>query len=109
MILARGILLGATMAHHYPFKKSLSEEQHLQSPEGASARAGELAAIGGAFVLCTHRPVLPTVMEALASKFELQVEAKKAFDPALTPGSMVVYHRDSSDLSKVVSVERHMH
>ena len=88
---------------------SLSEEQHLQSPKTASARASELAAIESAFVLCTHRPVLPTVMEALASKFELQAEFKKAFDPALTPGSMVVYHRDAENLSKVVSVERHMH
>jgi spore maturation protein CgeB len=48
-------------------------------------------------------------MEALASKFELETEFKKAFDPALTPGSMVVYHRDAADLSKVVSVERHLH
>jgi 8-oxo-dGTP diphosphatase len=88
---------------------SLSEEQHLQSPEDANARASELATIDSAFVLCTHRPVLPTVMEALASKFELDIEFKKAFDPALTPGSMVVYHRDAANLSKVVSVERHMH
>jgi 8-oxo-dGTP diphosphatase len=88
---------------------SLSEEQHLQSPENASARASESATIDSAFVLCTHRPVLPTVMESLASKFELETEFKKAFDPALTPGSMVVYHRDATNLSKVVSVERHMH
>lgn len=88
---------------------SLSEEQHLQSPENASARASEIATIDSAFVLCTHRPVLPTVMESLASKFELETEFKKAFDPALTPGSMVVYHRDATNLSKVVSVERHMH
>lgn len=88
---------------------SLSEEQHLQSPETAIARASELARFDKAFVLCTHRPVLPSIMEALSSNFVLENEFKKAFDPALTPGSMVVYHRDSNDLSKVVSVERHMH
>ena len=88
---------------------SLSEEQHIQFPEKARVRAGELAAIESAFVLCTHRPVLPTVMEVLAGKFELVTDAKKAFDPALTPGSMVVYHRDASDLSKIISVERHIH
>jgi len=88
---------------------SLSEEQHLDSPENASKRARELATIDSAFVLCTHRPVMPTVMEALANKFELETEVKKAFDPALTPGSMVVYHRDLSDLTKIVAVERHMH
>lgn len=88
---------------------SLSEEEHVKFPDNARARADELAGIQNAFVLCTHRPVLPTVMEVLANKFEVDTEAKKAFDPALTPGSMVVYHRDSSDLSKIVSVERHIH
>jgi 8-oxo-dGTP diphosphatase len=88
---------------------SLSEEQHIQFPEKAYARASEISAIESAFVLCTHRPVLPTVMEVLAGKFELAADAKKAFDPALTPGSMVVYHRDASDLSKIISVERHIH
>lgn len=88
---------------------SLSEEQHIQFPEKARVRASELAAIESAFVLCTHRPVLPTVMEVLAESFELVTDAKKAFDPALTPGSMVVYHRDASDLSKIISVERHIH
>jgi hypothetical protein len=52
---------------------------------------------------------MPTVMESLAKSFKLENEVKKAFDPALTPGSMVVYHRDLADLSKVVSVERHLH
>jgi 8-oxo-dGTP diphosphatase len=88
---------------------SLSEEQHLDSPENASKRARELAAIANPFLLCTHRPVLPTVMEALTNLFVLETEVKKAFDPALTPGSMVVYHRDLSDLTKIVAVERHMH
>jgi hypothetical protein len=52
---------------------------------------------------------MPTVMESLSESFVLETEVKKAFDPALTPGSMVVYHRDATDLSKVVSVERHLH
>jgi len=88
---------------------SLSEEQHVASPDKASDRASELMGLESAFVLCTHRPVIPTVMEVLERKFELETEVKKAFDPALTPGSMVVYHRDSSDLSKIISVERHLH
>jgi len=88
---------------------SMSEEEHLQFPDKASERASELAEIESAFVLCTHRPVLPTIMDVLATKFELEADIKKAFDPSLTPGSMVVYHRDSLDLSKIVAVERHMH
>ena len=88
---------------------SLSEEQHVEFPDKARDRTSELTAIENAFVLCTHRPVLPTVMEVLAEKFEFETDVKKAFDPALTPGSMVFYHRDSSDLSKIISVERHIH
>ena len=90
-------------------ESSLSEEQHIQFPEKAIERASQLAEIESAFVLCTHRPVMPTVMEVLERQFELEADKDMAFDPALTPGSMVVYHRDSSDLTKIISVERHIH
>ena len=88
-------------------EKTVSEERHQEHPEKVRARVTELAAQSNPLVLCTHRPVLPTVMESLSESFTLETEVKKAFDPALTPGSMVVYHRDAADLSKVVSIERH--
>ena len=90
-------------------EKSVSEERHQEHPEKVMSRVIELAAQPKPLVLCTHRPVMPTVMEALTNSFQLESEFKKAFDPALTPGSMVVYHRDASDLAKVVAVERHLH
>ena len=90
-------------------EKTVSEERHQEHPEKAKARVTELVAQSKPLVLCTHRPVMPTVMEALQNIFKLETEFKKAFDPALTPGSMVVYHRDATDLSKIVSIERHMH
>ena len=90
-------------------EKTVSEERHQEHPEKVRARVAELVRQSNPLVLCTHRPVMPTVMESLAESFKLESEVKKAFDPALTPGSMVVYHRDASDLSKVVSVERHLH
>jgi 8-oxo-dGTP diphosphatase len=90
-------------------EQSVSEERHQEHPEKVRARVAELARQSNALVLCTHRPVMPTVMDSLTELFELENEIKKAFDPALTPGSMVVYHRDAADLSKIVSVERHMH
>ena len=88
---------------------TVSEERHQEHPEKVRARVTELAKQSNPLVLCTHRPVMPTVMDSLAESFELETEVKKAFDPALTPGSMVVYHRDVTDLSKVISVERHLH
>ena len=90
-------------------EKTVSEERHQEHPEKVRARVTQLAAQSNPLVLCTHRPVMPTVMESLTKSFKLENEVKKAFDPALTPGSMVVYHRDLADLSKVVSVERHLH
>lgn len=90
-------------------EKTVSEERHQEHPEKVRARVTELAAQSNPLVLCTHRPVMPTVMESLSETFNLETEVKKAFDPALTPGSMVVFHRDVTDLSRVVSVERHLH
>lgn len=90
-------------------EKSVSEERHQEHPEKVKALVSELAIKSNPLVLCTHRPVLPTVMESLAESFTLETDTKKAFDPALTPGSMVIYHRDAEDLTKVVAVERHLH
>ena len=90
-------------------EKTVSEERHKDNPERAIARVKELAEIPRALVLCTHRPVLPAVMEALSSIFTVENETKKTFDPAFTPGTMVVYHRDATNLRRIVSVERHQH
>ncbi len=88
---------------------TLSEERHKELPNNALNRVTDLARTAEALALCTHRPVMPTVMEALSQIFEIENPTKKMFDPALTPGSMVIFHRDAADLSKVVSVERHIH
>ena len=91
-------------------EQTVSEERHTEAPKKATARVAELATSPGPLVLCTHRPVLPTVMQTLSELFVLtDPEIKKAFDPALTPGSLVVYHRNSHDLSQIVAIERHIH
>lgn len=88
---------------------TLSEERHKENPASAQKRVAQLAKSSNAIALCTHRPVMPTVMEALSESFIVQSSGKKTFDPALTPGSMVIFHRDADDLSKVINVERHLH
>jgi len=90
-------------------EKTVSEERHKDNPEKAMARVMELTGIAQPVVLCTHRPVLPTVMDALSSIFTVIDETKKSFDPALTPGSLVVFHRDVKDLTRIVAVERYLH
>lgn len=89
-------------------EESLSEERHKENPEKALKRILQIAGIEHPVALCTHRPVMSTVMQCLAENFEILDPPKKAFDPALTPGSMVIFHRDSKDLTKVVAVERHI-
>ena len=88
-------------------EKTVSEEQNKVDPESAMARVIELAEKPRALVICTHRPVLPAVMDALSSIFTVENETKKSFDSAFTPGTMVVYHRDAANLRHVVSTERH--
>lgn len=88
---------------------TVSEERHLESPEAAKDRVAQIAQISNPLVLCTHRPVLPSVMSALNEIFTVEQFGKHDFDPALTPGSMVVFHRDVEDLNRILKVERHIH
>ncbi len=90
-------------------EETLSEEQHLIDPDRAQARVAQIASQSAPVLLCTHRPVMPTVMATLESQFSLTLTSKKDFDPALTPGSMVIFHRDIANANVVHSVERHIH
>ncbi len=90
-------------------EETLSEERHKENPKKAQNRVAQISKVDQPVALCTHRPVMPTVMESLAENFEITTPTKRDFDPALTPGSIVIFHRDSNDLTKVVSVERHIH
>lgn len=86
---------------------ALSEERHTENPLNAHERVSFLATKSDALVLCTHRPVMPTVMQTLADAFDLAHEIEDAFDPAIIPGAYVVYHRAKNDLTRVLGVERH--
>ncbi len=94
---------------------TISEERHKEDSEAAKTRIAELAYADQPTVICTHRPVLPTVMKALKAEFILDESLvnisanSELFDPALSPGSMVVYHRDFLDLQRILAVEVHIH
>ena len=94
---------------------TISEEQHTADPDAAQNRIVALASAAKPVVVCTHRPVLPTVMSALSSIFHVSEvlinmsESAEIFDPALSPGSMVVYHRNPLDLQQLLAVELHLH
>lgn len=89
--------------------RAISEERHREQPQAAVDAILTLAANTETTALCTHRPVMATVMDALSQAFDVaDGVASKDFDPALTPGSFVVFHRNSEDPRSVMAIERHI-
>ena len=83
--------------HHEP---ALSESGHESDPDATAARVRELLDSPARTVLCTHRPVLPTVIDSLARSLELAVTAihdDPSWDSSLAPGAMIVVHREWTD------------
>jgi 8-oxo-dGTP diphosphatase len=90
----------------------LTEDGHSADPLGAAARAIELALTPEALVLCTHRPVLPTILDSMAVALGLGLDDprwSRAWDPRLPPGGFIVVHREFTDDGpvRVVAVESH--
>ncbi len=91
---------------------ALTEERHHGDPTATSSRAAALALDPSALVLCSHRPVLPTILDAMSHAMELDLtdsRSRNAWDPRLPPGGFIVVHRaflpDGS--VRVVGLERH--
>ncbi len=88
---------------------ALSEHGHAHAPQDVAALVGELLQWPGDSLLCTHRPVLPTVMQALAAHARRSVrEALPADEPYLHPGQVLVAHvAQRASGPRVVAVETH--
>lgn len=89
----------------------MSESGHEEGPQDASQRAVELLHQRQPTVLCTHRPVLPTVIQAITSELGLApnaVQEDPNWDSRLPPGGMIVIHREwASHGPRAFSVEQH--
>ena len=92
----------------------LTEERHQGDASAAAIRAAVLAVQRSATVLCSHRPVLPTILDAMAQALGLDLDrldtlSRKVWDPRLPPGGFIVVHRAfAADGSvRVVGLERH--
>lgn len=90
----------------------LTEEGHHADPTGAAARAIEIALCEEPLVLCSHRPVLPTILESMGVALGVGLEDprwRRAWDPKLPPGGFIVVHREFTDDGpvRVVGVESH--
>ena len=73
--------------------EALTEDAHAASPARAAAEVERLLATQTDVALCTHRPVLPTVLDVLATRCPRPVaDTLPTADPFLRPGHVLVAH-----------------
>lgn len=92
----------------------LTELAHETSPRKVAAVVDRLLKEPRSAVMCTHRPVLPTVVRALSARTREAVRSDlPSQDPYLKPGELLIAHvADHRDGPRVVAVERsqsHLH
>lgn len=95
---------------------AFSEEVHAEAADETALRAADLAFLARPTVVCSHRPVLPTLLgtmrEALAVDegewTDPSALEDASWEPRMSPGSFVVIHRAFGPTGpRVVAVERH--
>jgi 8-oxo-dGTP diphosphatase len=82
---------------------SLTEDAHEVDAKATAERIVELYARNEPTVVVSHRPVLPTLLDALAAHVGMPED--ESWDPRLTPAAFVVIHRDAR--GGVIGVERY--
>lgn len=100
--------LGMGVVH----EDSITEEAHREDPEVADRRVAFLAQDPRPMVLCSHRPVLATIVNAAAQALGVEPGSERwesELDPRLAPGAFIVFHRaiDPEGEARVVEIERH--
>jgi 8-oxo-dGTP pyrophosphatase MutT (NUDIX family)/phosphohistidine phosphatase SixA len=90
------------------YSDSLGEAQHERSPARVAAAVRDLLDLPRPAVLCTHRPVLPTVLDVLGQHSRRAVASVlPRRDPYLEPGEVLVAHvATTSKGPRVVAAER---
>jgi len=88
-------------------ESSLSEEGHEAHPKKAGKVVARIASSPEPAVICSHRPVLPTIMANVAQSLGLSVDDPR-LEPKLSPGAFIVIHRAFVDGKiEAVAIERH--
>lgn len=89
------------------YSEYLTEAANESSPGRVAATVWDLLATPTSAVLCTHRPVLPTVLDVISQHSSREVaELLPQADPFLAPGELLVAHVSQTDKGpRVVAVE----
>ncbi len=87
----------------------LTESGHDHHPARVAALVGELVAAREDTVLCTHRPVLPTVLDVLTRLSRREVsDALPREDPFLRTAELLVTHVAATEAgARIVAAEQH--
>lgn len=87
---------------------ALSEESHHDDEAAAAHRMAALVRRPEAIVVCSHRPVIPTMLAVAATELGVD-DPDDDWDPRMPPGGFIVLHRafDSAGAPQLVSIERH--
>ena len=97
-------------------RRGLSEEGFATDPEKAPRHLARLLERGEPALLCTHGPVLPTLLDEMAGRLDLDAagsvevveEFAEARDEKLVKGEALVCHVvGTGEAARVVAVERH--
>lgn len=88
-------------------KAPLTEDAHKANPQKVAKIVQALFDKDDAVALCTHRPVLPTVLQVISENTSNKLASLlPTEDPYLTPGEMIVVHVAKKGGRKAISVEQ---
>ena len=90
---------------------ALSEESHDRDADRTAKQVRRLVRNPAPMVVCTHRPVLPTVMSTIRETADVDdTVAAELFEPKMPPGGFVIFHRafGPDRNPRIVAVERHL-
>lgn len=106
---ARTIEPYAAAAGVVPGFSELTEAAHERSPSRVAGEVHRLLEAGGDVVMCTHRPVLPTVLDVLGQHSRRPVASTLPVkDPYLRPAEVLIAHvGHTAKGPRVLGVELH--
>jgi 8-oxo-dGTP diphosphatase len=86
-------------------RPEFTEAANAKKPEQTKVALETIVALGKPAVVCTHRPVLPTIIETLEKRTSDAIKIKLHLAAALKPGSFTVVHLNKKQV--IVDVENH--
>ena len=97
-----------TVREHVEHEPRITEEAHQTTPVGAGDAVREMLLDPRPTVLCSHRPVLPTLFDALGPLPDSRFTGSSVLAKALSPAAFVVVHRRITENGvEIVGAEHH--